>query len=159
MLGLFTRSRRRHRPVRSAPRHRLLGLQRLETRDCPSAFNALSMYGSGGLDDFTSNFAIGVSPDAASRTPLSGLAISVGGEQIGGGNWIISGTVSGVDEVGGLCVTVTGSDSSFGTQTATTESNGEYRLMWSPPANFQGCSITASVTVKGASASANTSIG
>jgi hypothetical protein len=162
MLGLFTRSRRRPRPVlRRAPRHRLLGLQRLETRDCPSSsFNSLTLFGSDGLDEFTSNFAIGsASPDTAPRTPLVALAISVGGQQIGGGNWILSGSVSGVDEVGGLTVTLTGSDSSFGSQSATTESNGEYRLMWTPPVNFQGCSITASVTVQGATATANTSIG
>jgi len=159
MFGLFTRSRRRPCPVRRAPRHRLSGLQRLETRDCPSSFSALTTFGSGGLDDFGSNFSIGVSPDNAPRTPLSGLAITVGGQQIGGGYWILSGTVSGVDQVGGLGVTLSGSDGSFGTQSATTESNGEYRIMWLPPVDFQGSSVVASVTVQGATATASTSIG
>lgn len=159
MLGLFTRSRRRPRPVRRAPRHRLLGLQRLETRDCPSSFGSLTTFGSGGLDDFTSNFSIGISPDGAPRAPLSALAITVGGEQIGGGYWIISGSVSGVDQVGGLNVTLSGSDSSFGSQSATTEADGQYSLMWLPPVNFHGSSITASVTVGQATATANTNIG
>jgi len=67
--------------------------------------------------------------------------------------------VSGVDDLGGQSVTLTGSDSSFGTQSTSTNSDGTYAIMWAPPVGFQGSSITASVTVKGATATANTSIG
>jgi hypothetical protein len=158
MLGLFSRTRRRPRPVRRAPRHRLFGLQRLETRDCPSAFNSLTTFGSDGLDDFSNNFTIS-SDGGYTRTPLAALAITVDGRQIGGGNWILSGNVSGVDQLGGLTVTLTGSDSNFGTQTTTTEVDGTYAIMWTPPANFQGSSITATVTVGAATATANTNIG
>ncbi|HTK75138.1 MAG TPA: hypothetical protein VL371_07745 [Gemmataceae bacterium] len=142
------------------PRHRLGGLQRLETRDCPSSYNALTMFGPDGGGDFTSNFAMAVMPDTdMGRPPISGLSISVDGRQIGGGTWIISGSVSGVDEVGGLAVQLSGSNSAFGEQSATTSSDGSYGIMWVPPANFQGCSVSATVTVRGATASASTSIG
>jgi hypothetical protein len=94
-----------------------------------------------------------------SRPPISGLSISIDGRQIGGGTWIISGSVSGVDQVGGLAVQLSGSDSAFGEQSATTSSDGSYAIMWAPPSNFQGCSVSATVTVHNATASASTSIG
>ena len=159
MFGLFSASRRRPRPVRRAPRHRLFGLQRLETRDCPAAIGGLTLFGSDGVDSFSSNFMYSSDGGGAPRTPLSGLAITVGGEQIGGGYWVISGTVSGVEQVGGLTVSLTGSDTAFGSQSATTESDGTYRIMWAPPVNFLGSTIVASVTVQGATATANTTIG
>src|SRR5262249_15791445 len=158
MLGLFTRSRRRPCPVRRAPRHRLFGLQRLETRDWPTAIGALTLFGSDGLDSFTSNFALSAD-SGSSRPALAALSITVSGEQIAGGNWVLSGTVSGTDQVGGLAVTLTGSDSAFGTQSTTTESDGSRRILWSRPITSLGSATVASVPAPGATATANTSIG
>jgi hypothetical protein len=158
MLGLFTRTARPPRPARRAPRHRLLGLERLETRDTPSAFTALTIFSTDGYDDFSNNFAIGADGSGTGRPPLAALAITVLGEQVGGG-WIVSGAVTGVDSLGGLTVSLQGSDSAFGTRTATTASDGTYAILWAAPSGFQGCSITATVSANGATATANTNIG